>query len=155
MRRFFFQKMSAGWRAGCVPIGLKKCCPQSLVCFWQIRMRRTRAWNINEVKNLSRWRPFSPSRQSRQDFQTQIIKTFWNQQHALRLCAIKTFRHSEFWLSKPSVFHNRIICSQARLWAITIEVQIWNEKVGDDKRCIVVGQICRNTWRLNLNAALG
>ena len=36
-----------------------KSCPRSLVCFWQIRMRRTRAWNNNEVKNLSRLRRIS------------------------------------------------------------------------------------------------
>ena len=35
-----------------------KKCPQSLVCFWQIRMRRMRAWNNNEVEKLSRLRHF-------------------------------------------------------------------------------------------------
>ena len=92
---FFLQKMSAGWRAGCVPIRLKKCCPQSLVCFWQIRMRRTRAGNINEVKNLSRWRPFSSSRQSRPDilnsnYQNLLKSTTCAE--ALRYQDIQTFR---------------------------------------------------------------
>ena len=117
----------------------KKCCPRSLVCFWQIRMRRSRAWNNNEVKNLSRLRRISflrPSRTEKIKFDRSKCPKSPNTLDSKRWVGgrryISTFRPTSAKLLDRYILHWLIFMrgGEIECWALR-RVCIWRPSLKD------------------------
>ena len=117
----------------------KKSCPRSLVCFWQIRMRRSRAWNNNEVKNLSRLRRISflrPSRTEKIKFDRSKCPKSPNTLDSKRWVGgrryISTFRPTSAKLLDRYILHWLIFMrgGEIECWALR-RVCIWRPSLKD------------------------